>query len=155
MTTVIIRPYTQDDHSACMALFDSNVPKFFAASERPEFCDWLGSLPDPARPYLLIWQSGALVACGGLSRVPGNPLASLVWGMVDSARHRRGLGTQLTRARIDLARADPSITTLRLSTSQHSMRFYQGFGFVLSRVLPNGFAPGLDQYDMDLLLHPT
>lgn len=152
---MIIRPYRQDDLSACIALFDSNVPKFFAASERPEFCDWLGSLPDPARPYLLIWQSGALVACGGLSREPGCPVASLVWGMVDRARHRHGLGTHLTRARIDLARADRSITTLRLSTSQHCMAFYQGFGFVLSRVQPNGFAPGLDQYDMDLPLHPA
>ena len=44
MNDILSRPYVLDDVSACLALFDSNVPSFFAEEERIEFCDFLQSI---------------------------------------------------------------------------------------------------------------
>ncbi|MDR7125031.1 GNAT family N-acetyltransferase [Pseudotabrizicola sp. 4114] len=152
MTPPIARPYTAADHPACLALFDSNVPQYFAPSERHDFDSWLQSLPRSDRPYLVMSQNGTDIACGGLMLDPAAGQATMVWGMVDRRLHRQGVGTVLTRARIDLALACPGITRLHLSTSQHSTAFYQRFGFVTTRIVPDGFAAGLDQYDMTLPL---
>ncbi|RGP37877.1 GNAT family N-acetyltransferase [Pseudotabrizicola alkalilacus] len=152
MTQPVARPYSAEDQAACLALFDSNVPQYFAPSERAEFCVWLQNLPHPDRPYLVLSQHGAAVACGGLMLEPATGQATMVWGMVDRRLHRQGLGTVLTRERIGLALACPGITRLHLSTSQHSTAFYQGFGFAITRIVPDGFAAGLDQYDMTLPL---
>ncbi len=35
-----IRPFAADDKDACLALFDSNVPRYFDSSERPDFADF-------------------------------------------------------------------------------------------------------------------
>jgi hypothetical protein len=39
---------------------------------------------------------------------------------------------------------------VQLGTSQHSKEFFARFGFQTTRVTPDGYAPGLDRYDMTL-----
>lgn len=152
MQNIVSRPYTADDFSACLAIFDSNVPTYFAPEERAEFCEYLESVNDRDRPCLVLASNGSVVACGGLITEAGNRQARLAWGMVDRAFHGRGVGTRLTRARLALARATPGITELGLETSQHTHGFYEGFGFTVSKITPNGIASGLDRWDMTLRL---
>ncbi|WP_395449681.1 GNAT family N-acetyltransferase [Aminobacter sp. UC22_36] len=152
MNDVVSRPYMADDFSACLAIFDSNVPSFFAPEERAEFCQFLGSVNAEDRPYLVLVSKGSVIACGGLVTETEKRQAGLAWGMVDRAFHGQGLGTSLTQARLALARADPDIAELTLATSQHTRGFYEGFGFTVSKVTPDGFAAGLDRWDMTLRL---
>lgn len=152
MTGILSRPYRTDDLAACLGLFDGNTPPFFAPEERAEFCAFLETLPAADRPYTVLTQDGRVIACGGLIAEPEPGRASFTWGMVDRASHGRGLGTRLTRARLDLARSNPDITYLTLSTSQHTRRFYEGFGFRVQKITADGFGPGLDRWDMTLRL---
>lgn len=146
--TASLRPYTASDRPACLALFDSNVPAFFAVHERAEFADHLDQMaPEPA-PFLVVAFQGQPIACGGLS-LQGDGAASLSWGMVGRDWQGRGMGTLLTKARLDLARSS-GITRLTLATSQHTAAFYARFGFVVEAITPDGFAPGLDRVDMAL-----
>ena len=149
--TAAARPYGPQDRAACLALFDGNVPRFFAPKERQEFSDFLDTLP-PDGTYLVLEEAGRILACGGLALEAGGEEASLCWGMVARAHQGTGLGRALTRARLAQARALPGVTQVRLSTSQHTAGFYAGFGFAITGVRPEGFGPGLDRVDMALPL---
>lgn len=144
------RSYHPGDLTACLALFDSNVPQFFAPDERAQFVEFLENVPASDGTYLVLAQAGRVVACGGVAREPDTESAALTWGMVDRSQHRQGLGTRLTQARLTAAWAMPGIRRVILATSQHTAGFYRGFGFTLQATIPDGFAPGLDRCDMVL-----
>lgn len=145
-----VRAYTPADRDACLAVFDGNVPAFFVTQERAAFADFLDALPGP---YLVVEDGdGAIVGCGGWAVVPETRTADLCWGMVARGRHGTGLGRLLLDARMDGIRADAGADAVALNTSQHTRGFYERRGFVTERVVPDGFAPGLDRCDMRLVL---
>ena len=146
---ITARPYRSADRDACLALFDSNTPRFFDATERAGFA---GFLDDIDGRYEVLEQDGRIVACGGWSVEPEGTTASLCWGMVDQARHRQGLGAALTEARIAAARAHPGLTALRLGTGPETATFYARYGFTVVSVVPDGNAPGIDAVEMRLAL---
>lgn len=145
------RTYRAEDLAGCLALFDSNTPRFFDVSEREGF---VGFLNDQALcwPYQVIEQDGRIVGCGGHAVEADGTSVALCWGMVDQALHGQGLGRVLTEARLAAARATPGISRVKLCTSQHTQGFYARFGFEAETVTPDGFAPGIDRWDMVLKL---
>ena len=78
--------------------------------------------------------------------------AHLCWGLVHPSWHRRGLGTHLVEHRLTWARAQPSLDRVELCTSQKTVAFYQRFGFETTKMTPDGFWPGLDRYDMAVMM---
>ncbi|WP_312368281.1 GNAT family N-acetyltransferase [Stenotrophomonas sp.] len=145
-----IRPYQVADANACLSLFDSNVPEYFAPAERADFEQFL-ERDAQSCAYQLIEQDGRVVACGGLSIRPDG-VAGFCWGMVERSLQRRGLGRQLSLARLQQARQDPDAKRVELSTSQHTQDFYARLGFTVTRVVADGHGPGLDAVEMVLVL---
>lgn len=139
------RRYRAGDREACLALFDGNVPDFFAVFERVEFVTHLES----AETFLVLEQGGVVLACGGVSALPSG-WAVLDWGMMARTAQGQGLGRQLMQARLALARGMPGLHGIRLETSQKSCGFYEGFGFRVQAVVQHGFGPGLDRVEMAL-----
>ena len=152
MNKITSRPYTSSDLSACLAIFDSNVPTFFAPEEREEFREHLGNVDATTAPYIVLVLDNAVIACGGLTIDETQRKASLSWSIVDRNLHGQRLGTLLTQARLTVARSTPGLSEVELSTSQHTRGFYEGFGFSVSKVTPSGFGPGLDRWDMAMRL---
>ena len=143
---VTFRPFRPDDAAACLAVFDSNVPTYFATSERPEFERFLAEMPCE---YLVGEASdGAIVACGGWYPRPEAGEAGLAWGMVHQDSHHRGVGRALLEARLAGVRTLPGVHTLVISTSQHTEAFYARAGFEVSEREADGHAPGIDRVDM-------
>jgi predicted GNAT family N-acyltransferase len=151
MRNIVSRPYFAAYKPACLAVFDSNVPTFFASAERPEFCEHLASVGAMA-PYLAFLVNDVIVACGGLTIDAARHEATLSWGMVARECHRQGLGTHITEARLALARSIPGLDQVILSTCQHTHGFYGRFGFTVSGVTPEGLGTNLDRWDMVLRL---
>ncbi len=147
MTDTRVRAYDAADRAACLALFDGNTPTFFAAGERSDFAGFLDAHA-ASWAFQVVERSGGIVACGGHRVAADGETAGFCWGMVDRAQHRTGLGRILTQARLDAARATPGVRQVRLDTSQHTQGFYARFGFVVERVVPDGYSPGLDRVDM-------
>lgn len=154
MPEVLTRPYAPTDLTACLAVFDGNVPDFFADAEREEFRAHLLALPDAAPAYLVMTVAGTAVGCSGVTAGDMQGDARLVWGMVARDWHGRGLGRRLLQERLVLARGLAGVSTVSLSTSQHTRGFYERAGFVLTGVVRDGFGAGLDQCDMVLTLSP-
>lgn len=141
-----IRPFRPADTTACLALFDSNLPTFFAAHERADFSSYLQH-PQRRHDYLVLERGGRIVACGGVT-LDDPDTAAFCWGMVAQGLHRQGLGTALAMARIAQARAR-GVRRLVLNTSQHTAPFYAGLGFTETRTVRDGHGPGLDAVDME------
>lgn len=74
------RPYRCTDVTACLSIFDSNVPTYFAPAERGDFERFLHEHAVP-RAFQVIEVESQVVACGGLWHC-GDGSASLCWGMV-------------------------------------------------------------------------
>lgn len=146
-----LRSYTPTDKTACLAIFDSNTPPFFAPHERAEFEVFLEREAGRC-PYLVLEdETGQVLACGGYY-ITRNRDAGLCWGMVHRDHHRRGLGRQLLLARLQhLSQEHPGIT-VRLDTSQYTCGFFEKAGFVITSITENGYAPGLHRYEMELHL---
>lgn len=146
-----IRPFDPEDRDACLALFDSNVPEFFAPHERAEFGTWLH---DPGE-YFVLEDGGRVMACGGVWLDPDSSErpAGLSWGMVARNTHRQGYGSELLAFRLERLRA-LGATEAHLDTSQHSAPFFGRFGFREVRRVPGGYGPGLDRVDMVAKLAP-
>ena len=145
---VTFRPYRPSDADACLAVFDSNVPVYFAPAERPEFAAFLAEMPCA---YLVGEAAdGGVVACGGWFHAPerGDGTAGLAWGMVRRDWHGRGVGRLLLEARLAGVHAAPGVRTLVISTSQHTERFYARAGFEVTARVADGHAPGIDKVDM-------
>lgn len=153
-----LRHYTPADEAACLAIFDSNTPEYFARHERAEYQDFLAHQGN--RPYFVVEDAdGTVVAAGGYLRAAGGAEAWLTWGMVARHRHRRGLGRFLLVARLErLCRelsASGGSLNVRLDTSQHTWPFFAREGFTTERITENGYAPGYHRYDMVLRLDAT
>lgn len=142
-----VRSYTSSDRSACLALFDSNAPTFFTASERDDFARFLDE-QTAACSYLVIVRGDRIVACGGHAIRGDGVTAVLCWGMVDRKLHGTGLGNMLTKERLRAAEAAHGVTQVRIDTSQHTQGFYARFGFQAEAITPEGYGSGLDRWDM-------
>lgn len=148
----MLHPYTSPDRPACLKLFDSNLPHFFAEHERADFAafldrvDRVGTRPEP---YFVLEREGEVVACGGVGYEAFPTLAYLSWGMVRGDLHGAGLGDELTRSRLDWLRHHwPAVTHAKIDTSPHTQGFYTRFGFEATERTPDGFGPGLDRVRM-------
>ena len=148
--TFEMKSYRAGNRADCLAIFDGNLPKFFAPEERAEFSAFLDLVEVGGHPYLVAHQGGALVACGGLWIDAPKRQARLAWGMVAREAHGQGIGRALTRARLQMAVSTPNIDSIGLETSQHTFGFYEKLGFRTTKITPNGFGAGLDCYAMAL-----
>lgn len=147
-----LRAYAESDAPACLAIFDSNTPDFFAPGEREELASFLTA----PRAMMLVAEDarGEIIGVGGYYLRDDRAEGALAWGMVRRAWHRRGVGRALLEARLDaLWRLGAPVVSVR--TSQHSRGFFERAGFAPSRIVADGFAPGIDLVELRFAPPPS
>lgn len=144
---MIIRQYNSEDLDSVVAIFRSNIPKYFGPGEEKGLRDFLNDTSAP--DYYVVELNGEVVGSGGIAPNEDKTV-SLCWGMVRSDHLATGLGKKLTQFRIDAARKKFGQLPLVVSTSQHTEGFYKKFGFVTVEHTPDGFGPGIDICKMRL-----
>lgn len=136
-----IRPYSKTDLEAVVAVFRSNIPKYFGPSEEPGLRDFLADVR--SQDYFVIEIDGKVVGAGGIA-LNDDDTVSLCWGMVHKRHLGTGLGKVLTEYRIERSREIFGEKAMVTNTSQHTEGFYTKFGFMTVEHTPNGFGPGID-----------
>lgn len=145
---MIIRLYHPKDLDAVVEVFRSSIPKYFSPPEEAGLYDFLR---DHATDYYVLESNGEVIASGGIAfNDLDPPTVSLCWGMVRKDHLGTGLGKELTRFRIELAREKYGRVPLTIGTSQHTEGFYEKFGFRTVEPTPDGFGPGIDNCRMRL-----
>lgn len=151
---MLIRGYKSTDRAACIVVFKSNMPAFFAPEELSEFEYWLeqqeiiGTPKTDSTYYYVVENENAIIACAGFHLDFLQAHATLAWGMVDSSWHRKGIGKKLLAFRLATIKALQPNATIALDTSQHSYPFFEAMGFTLTKITKDFYAKGLDRYDM-------
>lgn len=147
MPEITIHTYENSHMLACLSIFDSNKPKYFHEDERPIFINFLNrGVPEL---YYLFRLDNRIVACGGIYEDDFN-VAGLSWGMVHSQYHKKGIGSFMTKYRIEkLIEVFPK-HQYKIETSQHTFEFYKKMGFQESHRVKDGFGLGLDKIVMRL-----
>ena len=134
------------DRSACLAIFESNVPPFFEAEEQEDFARFLDTLSSPKSYYVMKNAEGVCVACGGIKIEYQQSLAKLRWDMVLQSMHYQGLGKLLLSYRLNRIAEIGNINTVLVGTSEYAVGFYEQMGFKRYQYTPNGIKPELDEY---------
>ena len=150
-----IRLYQAEDKEACLALFKSNMPEYFAPSEFPEFELWLDALgadkkrhQDPGtEQYFVVDMMGKVVGCGGYAAINPNEV-TLTWGMVDRSAQGTGWGKALLQYRLKVIQSRFPAASIMLDTTQLSYRFFERQGFKVTAIMKDFYGAGLDRYDM-------
>ena len=142
---MLIRSYSIQDKQACLEVFSSNIPKFFAENELDEFAIFLDS---DTSTYLVVESEGKIYGCGGYYFRDG--VGRLCWGMVKKDSHRSGFGSALITARLNRLFIEHGVDIVAIDTSQYSSGFFEHFGFRTENVSENGLAAGLHKYEMTL-----
>lgn len=144
-----IRKFQAEDLDALVAIFRSNIPKYFSPEEEPGLYDFIN---DRLEDYYVIEVGGEVVGAGGIAlNADIDPqTVSLCWGMVREDHLGTGLGKALTEFRIKLAQKKYPGVAITIGTSQHTEGFYQKFGFTTVEHTPDGYGPGIDMCRMRL-----
>ncbi|RMP26525.1 GNAT family acetyltransferase [Pseudomonas coronafaciens pv. atropurpurea] len=145
----MLRPYTLAHRDLCLAIFDSNVPRFFDPVEREQFSSFLMA---PLGHYFVVERDAEVVACGGYLVLSDPSVAELTWGMVHRECHGSGLGRFLTQARLQAMRLVPGVTRAFINSSQHVQGFYSTLGFAVTGIEADGHGRGIDSVKMELAI---
>lgn len=147
---MLLRSHLREDRDGCLAAFDSNVPSFFAPSERDGYVEYLDhDLPRERIESLVVEADGALVATGGVGLRDGE--ARMCWGIVHAAHHGRHLGECFLLARLLLGAA-AGADRAGLDTIPKTTTFFARHGFSVVREVDDGYGPGIHRRDMALVL---
>ena len=143
----MIRPYKKSDRKKLLELLRLNIPEFFDPSEEQDFKKYLdGHYED----YFVVEESGEIVGSGGINYLNGGIEANISWDMFHPAFQGTGLGTKLTKHRIDLIKDNPKVKMIGVRTSQLSYQFYARFGFEIIEIVKDYWAKGFHLYHMKM-----
>jgi len=145
---MIIRRYKPSDIEAVVAIFRSNIGKYFVEAEEKELREFLEAFSDD---YFVIEIIDEVVAAGGIALNEDDTI-SLCWGMVRTDLIGTGLGKKLTLFRMEKGREKWGDRPFVTSTSHHTEGFYKKLGFETVEHTPDGFGPGIDICKMRLAL---
>lgn len=142
------REYQASDIEDVIAVFLTNIPKYFVPAEEQQLREYLAEHPED---YYVLESGGEVVGAGGVA-LNEDETISLCWGMVRNDLIGTGRGKQLTLFRMEKARKKWGERDFMISTSQHTEGFYKKLGFETIERIPNGFGPGIDTCKMRLAL---
>ena len=146
----MIRSYKPDDREELIGLLRLNTPEFFAPEEELDFQEYLN---DNSQHYFVVEETYTIIGGGGINFMEDGINARISWDMIHPDAQGRGIGSKLTRYRIDLIMSNPEIETITVRTSQLAFRYYEKFGFILQKKKKDFWAPGFDLYHMELKIH--
>lgn len=148
---LIIRDWNELDTNACIAAFESNLPEFFDMSEQALFVDFLHKIGEWSTRdvhYFAVELDGSVIGCGGICLTRELDKCCMAWGMIHRDFHKKGYGKKLLEYRVEAWKKLFGDYPLVLDTTQHSAPFFERMGFVITNVIADYYAKGMDRYDM-------
>ena len=102
--------------------------------------------------YFVVEEDGVIRGAGGYNFTEGGKVVRISWDLFNPDAQGKGLGSQLTRYRIDKIKEYPEVETIMVRTSQLVYKFYEKFGFETKEVIQDFWAKGFDLVRMEIKL---
>lgn len=150
MARMNIRSYSQSDRHSCLEILESNTLEFVIPTDSGAYATFLDNIPGL---YFVLGEFSQIAACGGWA-MDADGVADLTLAMVRRDFHRRGLGLELLRSRLNAFHSETRATLARVRTTQLVQGFFVRGGFGVVDVVLNGFGEGLDKVTMESVLPP-
>ncbi len=141
-----IRKYTQADHDQVIHLLRLNTPAYFSPVEEKELIHYLEV---DAGHYYVVETEKEIIGCGGFNLTDDPSVARISWDIFHPDHQGKGLGSLLTKFRIEKIKDEGNIQTIVVRTSQLAYKFYEKFGFELKEIVKDYWAAGFDLYRME------
>ncbi|RQO75566.1 GNAT family N-acetyltransferase [Pedobacter sp. KBW06] len=142
--TIKIREYQSNDRAQLLEIFKLNVPKYFSANEIDTFKDYL----DHKIEQYFVVELGKTVVGGGGINIDMGHTGRINWDLIDPNLQGQGIGQKLLHYRIRLLKSIKGISSIMVSTSQLTYKFYEKNGFVVCDFIKKYWANGGDLYAM-------
>jgi ribosomal-protein-alanine N-acetyltransferase len=143
---MIIREYAGSDKNRILELLRLNTPEFFSPNEEKDLSYYLDNEADN---YFVLVMESKIVGCGGFNLTEDSQTAKISWDIFDQGYQGKGLGSALTRFRIEKIKENKQVKTLSVRTSQLVYPFYEKFGLRLREVVKDFWDEGFDLYQLD------
>lgn len=141
----MIRAYLSSDKEAVLELIRLNTPQYFAPAEEADLSQYL---EEDSKNYFVVEEDGKIIGAGGINFFPEEKLARISWDLIHPDQQGRGLGSQITKYRIEKIKNSGQVKEIQVRTSQLVYSFYEKQGFSVSQVVKDFWAPGFHLYDM-------
>lgn len=145
-----IRRYQDSDKNRILELLRLNTPRYFSPNEEKDLVYYL---ENHAANHYVIAIDDVVLGCGGFNLNEDSKTACISWDIFHPDYQGHGLGTALTRFRIEKIKENKEITTLSVRTSQLVYKFYEKFGLELREIVKDYWDEGFDLYQMDRDIH--
>lgn len=144
-----IRAYTDADRNGVLNLLRLNTPAYFSASEEQDLVYYLDN---HLENYFVVEEDNVLLACGGFNLSDTPDTIKISWDIVAPESQGKGVGTALTKFRIEQIKSMAGVKVIVVRTSQFVFKFYEKLGFELKQIVKDYWAEGFDLYFMELAL---
>jgi len=135
-----------------VSIMQSNIPIYFAEHEVSEFKSFFTDNQESYK-YWIATKDNKVVAGAGIAYNEKLTEGYLCWGMVQNELRCQGIGTVLTKMRIEDAKKTLGVGgKIICKTTQHSYTYYQKMGFKLLFTVDNHWTEGMHLYEMELIL---
>lgn len=146
MNKIKIRAHQPEDRPHLLNLLRLNTPAYFSPEEEADFIDYLDHFADN---YYVLEIDGEIFGCGGFNLSEDGETGKISWDIFHPDSQGKGLGTALTKFRIEKIKEIDSVKILSVRTSQMAYKFYEKFGLELKEVVKDYWEVGFDLYRLD------
>ncbi|WP_428657263.1 GNAT family N-acetyltransferase [Runella sp.] len=149
---MLIRKYIDADRTRIPELLRLNTPEYFSPNEEEDLVYYLDN---HVENYYVIEIDGVVQGCGGINISDDGETAKLSWDIVHPEYQGKGLGSELTKFRIERIKEMEGIKMISVRTSQLVYPFYQKFGLEVQEIVEDFWDEGFDMYRMEYPITDT
>lgn len=144
----MIRSYSPEDYDSLFELLHLLTPRYFDPEEEKDLADFL---EHDLEHYFVYEKDGRIIGAGGYNTgFENGRTVRLSWDMVHPDFHGKGVGSKLTKYRINQIKNLPEVDKIVVRTTQLVYKFYQKQGFKIDKTEKNYWANGFDLYQMHM-----
>jgi len=141
-----IRKFESSDREKVINLLRMNTPDFFSPNEEKDLIYYFDFHADN---YYVIENQNNIIGAAGFNLSVDGKTVHLSWDIIHPEYQRKGVGSELTRFRIERIKAIETVQTLAVRTSQLAYKFYEKFGLILRETVRDYWDEGFDLYRME------
>jgi len=141
-----IRKFESSDREKVINLLRMNTPEFFSPNEEKDLIYYFDFHADN---YYVIENQDSIIGAAGFNLSVNGKTGHLSWDIIHPEYQGKGVGSELTRFRIERIKAIETVQTLAVRTSQLAYKFYEKFGLILRETVRDYWDEGFDLYRME------